>query len=102
MLIGCTASFGDNLPKEPLIPFQDKIVHFGIFAILGFVATAEIKKASYKTLIYCTLFGIAIEIIQSFLPWRSFEFLDMVFDSIGAGAGILAAKYLLIDRNKAK
>ncbi len=98
MLIGCTAKLGDELPKEPMIPYQDKIVHFAIFGIMGFIMIAEKRKTDCNTLIICTLYGILIEIIQSFLPWRSFEILDMVFDSLGAVAGIIAAKYLLKNR----
>jgi len=98
MLLGCTLKLSNELPKEPLIPYQDKVIHFGIFAILSFIITYEKRKADCKTLIICTLFGILIEIIQSFLPWRSFEVLDMVFDALGAGAGIIAAKWLISKR----
>lgn len=98
MLIGCTMKFGDDLPKEPLIPYQDKFVHFGIFGLMGFLVTWEKKHADLKTLALCALYGILIEIIQSFLPWRSFEVLDMVFDTLGAGAGIMSAKWLCKNR----
>lgn len=94
MLVGCTAKLSDN-NNEPLIPYFDKIVHFGIFGILGLIITLQKKSAEYKTLIICALYGIIIEIIQYFLPWRSFEIMDMIFDTLGAGAGILSANYLI-------
>lgn len=97
MLAGCTLKLNSNINPEQLFPYQDKAIHFCIFAVLGFLITVENRKARIKTIIICTLYGATIEIIQSFLPWRSFEVLDIVSDSLGAGAGIIAAK-LLINR----
>ncbi len=94
MLLATTMKSGDEMPKFD-IPYMDKIVHFGIFGVLGFLITYEKRRADWLTLALCAGFGIAIEIIQSFLPWRSFEVADMVADTLGAAAGILVAKYLI-------
>ncbi len=95
MLIGCTMKLKGDIEPEFKIPYKDKILHFGIFAILGCLITYEKNNADYKTLILCTLYGIMIEIIQIFLPWRGFEIADMVCDSVGALAGIIVAKRYL-------
>ncbi len=93
-MIGCTANVSSD-DSEPKIPYFDKIVHFGIFGLLAMLATIEKKTASIATLLVCAAYGVAIELIQYFLPWRSFEVLDMVFDTLGAGAGIIAANILM-------
>ena len=94
MLLATTMKAGDEMPKID-IPYMDKIVHFGIFGVLGFLITYEKRRADIPTWLICTLYGAAIEVIQLFLPWRSFEWEDMLADSLGALAGILVAKYLI-------
>ncbi|MBQ9214079.1 MAG: VanZ family protein [Bacteroidales bacterium] len=94
MLLATTMKPSDEMPKFE-IPYFDKIVHFGIFGVLGFLISYEKRSSYYNTLILCALYGVAIEIIQSFLPWRSFEWADMLADTLGALAGILVAKYLI-------
>lgn len=100
MLIGCTIKL--NGEHEPLfdIPHKDKIVHFGIFGILGFLNIWESRNFQYKSLIIIALYGVLIELIQLFLPWRSFEWLDILADSLGAWAGMLIGKYLLVNKLK--
>ena len=94
MLLATTMKTGDEMPKFE-IPYFDKIVHFVIFGVLGFLISYEKRRLEVSTAVICAGFGIAIEIIQSFLPWRSFEVADMVADTIGALAGMLAAKLLI-------
>lgn len=94
MLLATTMKPGDDMPKIE-IPYMDKIVHFGIFGVLGFLITYEQRRAQLITLILCALYGAMIEVIQLFLPWRSFEWADMLADTLGAIAGILAAKWLI-------
>ena len=94
MLLATTMKSGDEMPKFD-IPYMDKIVHFGIFGVLGFLISYEKRRADIVTLALCALYGAAIEVIQLFLPWRSFEWADMLADTLGALAGILAAKWLI-------
>ncbi|MBR2200596.1 MAG: VanZ family protein [Bacteroidales bacterium] len=94
MLLATTMKPGDEMPKIE-IPYMDKIVHFGIFGVLGFLITYEKRRADLLTLALCAAFGAAIEVIQSFLPWRSFEWADMLADTLGALAGLLVGKWLI-------
>jgi VanZ family protein len=94
MLLATTMKSGDEMPEID-IPYMDKIVHFGIFGVLGFLITYEKRRADILTLGLCALYGAIIEVIQLFLPWRSFEWADMLADTLGALAGILVAKYLI-------
>jgi len=37
------------------------------------------------------VYGLGLEFVQAFLPWRSFEWMDAAFDLLGGGAGAGAA-----------
>ena len=99
MLIGCTIKIDlphDEDPNKFHIPHADKIVHFGIFFILSVLTSLETKILNLpdkiKILIICTLYGVLIEIIQDFIPWRGFDYFDMVADFSGALIGVLLYK----------
>lgn len=69
---------------------MDKVFHvigFGSFAFLCFLAFPKLKPIS--TLIISMSLGIGIEIVQAFLPSRSFSYLDMVADFLGILSAIL-------------
>ncbi len=81
-------------------PFQDKIVHFGLYFVLGVLIMAvltlntrlkESKMASYAiTILICLLYGWLIEILQqNFFPGRSYELMDVASDTAGAVLGVL-------------
>ena len=77
----------------------DKFNHFFAFAVLyvllsfGFVTLRFWHKA-----VLLLLFGMQIEIVQSFLPSRYFSLLDVVADSIGIVIGavvyVVTLRYL--------
>jgi VanZ family protein len=78
----------------------DKIVHFFIFGILMILASYGLKKykAAYQkpenplvfALVYSLFFGVLIEVIQQFVPGRSFSIADIVANSIGVALGYWA------------
>jgi len=41
---------------------------------------------------YAVLFGLGMEITQIFLPWRSFEWGDILFNVLGAGLSAVLGK----------
>lgn len=101
---------GSDLPDEDWFHkvYLDKWVHSGFFFLqvylteLPFIAR-KVKNSStwFRYILVCTVvYGILIEFIQKFwIPGRSFDVMDMIFDSIGAIAayflGIkLAGKHL--------
>jgi VanZ family protein len=82
----------------------DKIVHVGLFFTLvvlwclpSGIRTNE--QRVNRVYLYITLaffaYGIAIEFIQrDFVPHRSFDFFDIVADTIGCVAGFVVARKL--------
>jgi VanZ family protein len=72
----------------------DKLNHGSAFLVLAFVG-AQIRRPTVRHLITLALallaFGGAIEIIQSFVPGRSAEWLDLLADAVGATLGLLLA-----------
>jgi len=74
------------------IPHFDKIVHFGLYTILGFLfylSKHQYSKVTYLLLVlfYAIIIGGLIEIIQPFVG-RSKEFNDLLADIIGSLCGI--------------
>jgi VanZ family protein len=86
---------GNALPKTKLvtIPYFDKIVHIGLFACLAWLllrAYGSVQKSrNIRIMAGIIGYGVAIEFIQLYLiPFRSFEFVDILADSIGAILGM--------------
>ncbi len=61
----------------------------GFMGVALLYAWAYQKAKWWKNIIYGLTFGIFIEIIQYFIPYRSFELFDIIADGIGLGFGIL-------------
>lgn len=76
----------------------DKWVHAFLFGVLFLIMNVGFKKQNNHTklkfesekyaIAICIGFGLAIEILQYFLPKRSFSILDLLADSIGVGFGL--------------
>ncbi|MFH1771856.1 MAG: VanZ family protein [Candidatus Omnitrophota bacterium] len=86
-------SFAPTGQTEPPFPFFDKIVHFMLYAGYSclFLNTCFLKKIAkpYKISFICVLsFGIIIEIVQWFLPYRSFELADIIANAAGCALGL--------------
>ena len=74
---------------------NDKVAHGSIFFVLSFLSFHSLgRQYGLLTLVALACFGLLIEVIQYFLPWRSFSWMDWVADI----SGILA--YELIHRLK--
>ncbi len=97
ILFACTWHFRKIETQDFELPHKDKIVHLIMYIVLSAIICIEQKrqkktilnKNKLKIFIICTLYGIFIEIIQYFLPYRGFEIADMIADSLGAAIGIL-------------
>ena len=81
---------GSALPKTGLlnIPNGDKIIHFAMFGILGFIWINESKKNStfftYLLLFFAVLFAGLSEVIQHFfISGRTGNSLDFFADLFG-------------------
>jgi VanZ family protein len=90
---------GNNLPKVPLFPYADKLIHFGVFAILTFlwsrVGTIDQqgglcwKKLLTNLLVFTIIFPILVEYLQMYVPNRSFEIEDIIANLIGGIIGFI-------------
>ncbi len=88
---------GNSLPKVPLFPHADKLVHIGVFAVLTFLWSrvgtrdqeGEIKPRRLLTnlLVFSIGFPILLEYLQIYVPNRSFEFEDIMANLLGGLIG---------------
>ncbi|MBN2658208.1 MAG: VanZ family protein [Spirochaetales bacterium] len=90
-------SLVNRLPPGPDISDLDKAEHALAYMVLALFATLALKAWGYGSmsflpvLIYCAALGGGLEIIQSHVG-RTMEWADFIADTLGAGAGILAAR----------
>ena len=67
---------------------------FALLTYLGcyyFLERSKSLRITYlKSLIPAILYGAAIELLQTFIPQRGFDYADLTADAIGAIIGILA------------
>ena len=76
------------------IPFLDKILHGLSYALLSFIAvnTLHLRKqprARFLSFLYVFSFGIFIEALQFFIPYRSFDTADIFSNFLGSFLGVL-------------
>jgi glycopeptide antibiotics resistance protein len=100
---------GDKFPEVDAFNFQDKLIHFICFGILSFLWCGVgikskkkgviSKKLLYNYLIFGFLAGIILESMQLFIPFRTFDYLDMAVNEIGGIAGFFAYFKLPVTKN---
>ncbi len=72
----------------PETPTSDKLNHFIAFFIYPVLLKLSYKKGYFETIVLSLLFGIFIEVVQYFLPYRSGEFADLTADFLGILSGV--------------
>lgn len=84
--------------QTPRFAYADKVFHCGYFLLLGMLAALSQREdiAARRAALSMVGLGVLIELIQWFLPWRSFELLDMLADSVGVAFGYAVATRLRI------
>jgi len=98
----------DLLPKSigffSFIPFFDKIVHLGMFAVFSFllfwilVNKINFLKSILVTTFISVGFGIITELSQlllSNITHRSFEFMDLFADILGIAFSMLLCSFII-------
>lgn len=100
---------GDSLPEVDVFSFQDKFIHFICFSILSYlwcgVGIKPEEKGEFSKrllinfLIFGILAGIILESLQQFIPFRTFDYLDMVVNEIGGIAGFFAYFKIPVTKN---
>lgn len=84
-----------TLPLPPLFPNADKLMHFGAYAVLGFLFSWASGVGVFWSVIFSSLYGISDEFHQSFVPGREVSAWDWLADSVGGLAGALSRLKLL-------
>jgi VanZ family protein len=93
---------GEELPNVPVVGI-DKLVHVFIFALMMTLTAFGLHKSSLRqslknraliSFAYSFIFGIIIELIQPFVPGRSFSYFDIVANMIGVAIGYLGYVFL--------
>ena len=83
--------------KSP--PISDKFIHFLIYLFfVVFWSNSLIDRFKNSTIIvffFALLFGLILELVQTTLSYRSFEFYDLISNFIGCLAGYLIIKIIL-------
>jgi len=90
-------------PTPSILPHQDKILHFGYYALGGFllihalgpIAARLGRSAPVVCIAFLALIGGLDEFHQTFVPGRSgLDPGDWLADTLGAAAGVLAWTFL--------
>lgn len=92
-----------RLPTPDVFDGQDKVLHFGAYFIMGFLAWRSFKHLlpspimlALVSAVFCSLYALSDEWHQSFVPGRSSDVLDWTADTLGASFSI----FLLYRRRK--
>jgi VanZ family protein len=94
---------GSAIPEGP-VPETDKLVHIGLYGVLGFLcaralaargrargARLVLGKLVAAAALLATSYGVTDEIHQIFTPRRSCDWHDVVADAIGGLVGAFIA-----------
>ncbi len=102
---------GEDLPNNSFFnfPYFDKIVHLIMFFLITILFCypfkfsnldgASAKFWSISIALYALVFGIVMEFVQKyFVPGRSFDLSDILFDGLGSCAGMMLMTHLLVKK----
>jgi hypothetical protein len=71
----------------------EEAVHLAAFAVLGFLAWLARPPGQGRWLaIALTVYGLATEIVQAFVPGRDCNLVDVLANLVGLALGVLAAQ----------
>ncbi|MEC9376140.1 MAG: VanZ family protein [Pseudomonadota bacterium] len=80
--------------QSEMLVFNDKLIHFVTFAFLMIWFTGVFKRTSYlKIFLFLFLYGLSIEIIQSFTTYRFMSLGDLLADLVGLCLGYAAVLF---------
>lgn len=100
--IFCASSIPSSAMPSSIIFSQDKLLHMGVYAVLGFFVYHGIRQrgtkgwrgAAWLAFGVCVLYGASDEFHQHFVPGRSMDVFDLLADAFGAACAIGAARLL--------
>ncbi|WP_035804656.1 VanZ family protein [Lunatimonas lonarensis] len=104
-----TLTPGKNVPDMPKIPGIDKAIHFILFAGLVFLwsrvwsvpkpTQGKKKKIFLNYLVFGIIFAIFTEMLQCYVPNRSFDYMDIAANIAGGASGMILFVYLNYKRS---
>jgi VanZ family protein len=74
--------------------YIDKIIHTLVFVFLVLWFSGQVKM-TLSFFVIMSFYGCIVELVQYYLPYRSFEWLDLLFNQIGIVIGIMIGEALL-------
>ena len=82
---------GDSYPSTPILS-HDKVIHLVEYAGFAFLLawTRPATASLVPIIIIASLFGMADELYQSFIPGRGSSAADWIADTIGVAVGVYA------------
>ena len=92
-----------SFPVPPPFIFFDKVVHFGLYGLLGAVVASGLHRAGhgYSAIMrvaiptaFCFLYGLSDETHQLFVSNRTFDLGDLAADSFGAATAAILLLYV--------
>ena len=98
--------FQSSLPsfrQTPDLPYMDKLLHCGGYALLGFLLyralrTLQIGSRTWMLILFSfllsTLYGVSDEIHQHFVVYRDADVMDVAADMAGSLLGVWGAHAL--------
>lgn len=82
-------------PQQVVGDYNDLLMHFLGYVVAGLsVNLAYPHRPQYQQALHLWLFSTAVEVIQYFLPWRSFDLWDMLANTAGIVLGLTLAASL--------
>lgn len=74
-----------EMPQSGLTHLSDKLQHAFAFYVLALLLDFATPRSEFglRKFIVLMSYGVAIECVQYFLPWRESSVLDMVADAVG-------------------
>ncbi|MFL3001411.1 MAG: VanZ family protein [Cytophagales bacterium] len=101
LIIYLTIFYKSNSNDIIDFPYFDKLVHFSLFFIQStFITKTYIsrnlnsEKLMTKIIFYLLIFCFSVEFIQIYIPYRSFEILDLTSNIIGLLSGAFFVLFL--------
>jgi len=104
ILLAATLAPAEYVREANVFKFSDKFMHlisYGVWSgclylLFVFFGTGESFRNSSLSILWGTLFGALIEVLQITLPvYRSFEYADILADFIGALLFVLALSWII-------
>ena len=98
-----------TVEELPRFPYADKLIHFAVYAVLGFLFIRGLRNSRFKdddsfivmtSILLTGLYGLSDELHQHYVLYRTADIWDGVFDFLGGIFGVYT--YEILSRKFAK